>query len=201
MTDATERLEIVREAGQIGLDLLACDTPPVSRYTPEDDDGVPLFEEDDRYWAAWTRIKELLNDFAEDEVEIERWPENQVPFLSANADRYIDGTRFATVGVNYGADGVNVINIEFKIDEGWATYINDYQDDLTALDIGRQIGAVELAVLAYELQSPTETLDYWMTENLYRKQSSWAKVRQASRQTVNDRVRSARSKLGFEDDE
>jgi hypothetical protein len=199
MTDVRERLDVVRAAGQLGLDLLECETPPLSWTTPERDDGMPIFEEDDRYWSAWNRILDLLDDFSPPGVDITEWDE-EVPFMSAHTYRYVDGKEFATVGVNYGADGSYLINIQFNIEDGWHASINDHRENLTALDIGRKIGAAELAVLAHELQSPAETLDYWMTDMLYAgSQSAWAADRQASRQTVSDRVRAARNKLAHED--
>jgi len=200
MTDVEGRLAVVREAGQVGLDLLECETPPLSWTTPERDDGMPIFEEDDRYWNAWDQILDILEDFtSKGVVDVQEW-DDTVPFMSADAYRGVDGEQFATVGVNYGADGSYLINIQFHIEDGWRASINDHRENLTALDIGRQIGAAELAVLANELQSPAETLDYWMTDTLYAgSQSAWAADRQASRQTVSDRVRSAREKLGGED--
>jgi len=202
MTDVEKKLEVIRKSGQVGIDLLECETPPVSRYTEENEDGVPIFEEDERYWDAWTRIRGLVEEFGEDGAEVERWPNEEMPFLSAYGARSVGGENFAQVTVNYVADGSFVITLEYRIDGGWATYISERAEDLTVLDIGRQITGVELALLANELESPAETLDYWMTNVLYGydaiTQSSWAKIRKASRQTVSDRVRAARGKLGVE---
>lgn len=198
MTEVEEKIGVVREAGEIGLELVQCDTPPVSRYAPEDDDGVPIFQEDDRFWNAWDQVRNSVTKF-DDNAEAEEYRDEPVPYFAIHAYREVSGEEFATVGFVYGADGGCVINIEFKIEDGWRS-INDYQENLTALDVGREIGAVEIAVLANELQSPTETLDYWMTQTLYSThQSSWATDRKASPQTVSDRVRSAKEKLSFDD--
>lgn len=198
MTEVDQKIQLVREAGEIGLELLECNTPPVSRYAPEGDDGVPIFQEDERFWSAWTQARDLAAKF-DDDPTIEEVRDDSVPHFAIHTRRRIDGERFANVGFVYGADGKCVINLEFKIEDGWRA-INDYQKDLTALDIGRQIAAVELAVLANELQSPAETMDYWMTQTLYSiRQSSWADDRKASPQTVSDRVRSAKEKLDFEE--
>lgn len=205
MTDTGERLEAVRAAGQCGLDLLEYETPPVSRYTPDADDGKPVLEEDDRYWSSWTAIRDRIDDFAsrsfhEADVEVSEERDEDIPTMSAVGYHYIDEEPFASVGVIYWADGDVLLNIGFRIEGGWNASINARRDNLTALDVGRKIGAAELAVLANELQSPAETLDYWMTDTLYAgSQSAWAADRQASRQTVSDRVRSAREKLGEEE--
>lgn len=199
MTDCHERLGVVREAGELGLDLLECETPPLKWTTPERDSGMPIFEEDNRYWDAWNNLLDLLDAFTTSGLDIEEYDGDGVPFMTASAYRRVDGEQFATVGVNYTVDGGFLLNIQFNIEDGWRASINDYRENLTPLDIGRKIGAAELAVLAHELQSPAETLDYWMTDTLYSgSQSAWAADRQASRQTVSDRVRAARTKLEHE---
>jgi len=204
MTDIGERLEAVRAAGQCGLDLLECDTPPVSRYTPDADDGKPVFKEDARYWSSWTTIRDRIDEFAsrdfrDSDVEVTEDRDEDVPVMTAAGYHYLEEEPFASVGAIYWADGDFLINIGFRIEDGWHASINARRDNLTALDLGRQIGAAELAVLANELQSPAETLDYWMTDTLYAgSQSAWATDRQASRQTVSDRVRAARNKLDHE---
>lgn len=196
MIDVEGKLEMVREAGRLGINLLECDTPPVSRYTPDAPDGGPAFTEDERYWDAFSDIHGLIDAFAQGDPEVKEWRDQPVPFRSIHADRTISGVEFAQVDINYAADGDYLINLEFQIDDGWATSINAKAENLTKLDIGRRIAGVEIAVLAHELGSPAETLDYWMTNELYGgKQARWAEVRQASRQTVSDRVRSARTKL------
>jgi hypothetical protein len=198
MTDVKEKLEVVREAGELGLELLECDTPPVSRYTPEGDDGVPIFQEDERFWDAWIRVRDLVAEFDEDaEVNEERG--DTIPYLAIDARRQVGGERFALVSFVYGADGGGTLTIQFQIEDGHRT-ISEYKEKLTALDLGREIAATEITLLANELQSPAETLDYWMTQTFSStRQSSWADDRKASPQTVSDRVRSAKEKLDYEE--
>jgi hypothetical protein len=115
--------------------------------------------------------------------------------MCVRASRAVDG-EFANLHVNYAADTTLTITLEFSIapDRGPVS-ISEYATDVTALELARRITAIEIAVLAHELNSPAETVDYWMTNEQYR-QSEWADTRNASRQTVNDRVQAARSKLG-----
>ena len=199
MTDIEGRIDVVQEAGQLAIDLLNCQTPSISYYVTEANDGKPVFEDDTRFWDAWKNIRKSISSFADGDIEVQEWREEAVPFISAYGTRYVSGEEFAHADVNYNADGVLVITLEFRIDEGWSTYISQRAHDLSVLDIGRQIGAIELAVLANELESPTETLDYWMTDVLYTfRQATWADVRQVSAQTVSDRVRAAQEKIGEE---
>ena len=199
MTYTGEKIDVAQEAGQLGIDLLNCDTPPVSYYVAEADDGKPVFEDDTRFWGAWTDIRNRVASFTDENIKVEEWREEDVPFISASGTRYVSGEEFAHAHADYSTDGVLVITLEFQIEEGWSTYISQRAHELSALDIGQQIGAIELAVLANELESPTETLDYWMTDVLYTfRQATWADVRQVSAQTVSDRVRAAEEKLGEE---
>lgn len=139
-------------------------------------------------------------DFHESDVRVSEERDADIPTMSAVGDYYIDEEPFASVGAIYWADGNSLLNIGFRIEDGWRTTINARHDNLTALDVGRKIGDAQLAVLANELQSPAETLDYWMTDTLYAgSQSAWAADRQASRQTASDRVRSARGRLSEEE--
>lgn len=198
MTDTRELVEVVREAGQLGLDLLECERPMVGYYVAEADDGKPALEDDEQFWNAWIRQRDLLGEFGDIEV-IEERDDGEVPYLFASSERSVSGEVFAQAHVTFGADGISVITLEFNIDGTWAASISERTHELTALDFSRRIAAIELAVLAHELESPAETLDYWMTNELYtRSQSSWATARQASRQTVSDRVRAAREKLDGE---
>lgn len=195
MADVRLKLRAVREAGDVMLQLLDIDTPPVSFYCTTEEDGTPILEDDERYWNAWKRIRNAVGEYGQ--VEVTDWRE-EVEELSvqAAARRYFDAREFAHIYADYSADGTLVITTEFQIHDGWGTFISERAEELKPLDVGRRIASIELAVLAHELNSPAETLDYWMTTEQYTySQAIWAKVRNVSRQTVNDRVQSARSKL------
>lgn len=199
MGHAKEKVEAVRDAGELALKLLEIDTPPVSFYCETTEGGSPILKQDERYWPAWQQIKDIVEPYGL--FSVSNWEEDtESPVKQADATRKIDGEEWAQVHAGYGADGTLVITLEFYVDEGWGTYISERASELTPLDVGRRVAAIELAILANELESPTETLDYWMTTEQYtRSQSRWADIRSASRQTVSDRIRSAREKLGVED--
>ena len=110
MTEVDQKIQLVRE-------LLECDTPPVSRYTPEGDDGVPIFQEDEQFWSAWTQASDLAAKFDDDPI-VEEVRDDSVPHFAIHTRRRIGGERFVDVGVVYGADEKCVINLGFKIEDG-----------------------------------------------------------------------------------
>lgn len=198
MIHTQEKVEAVRDAGEIALKLLEIDTPPVSFYCETTEEGSPILKQDKRYWSAWKQIKEIVEPYGL--FSVSNWDEDtETPSKQADATRKIGGEDWAQVHAGYGANGTLVITLEFHVNEGWGTYISERASEITPLDVGRRVAAIELAILANELKSPTETLDYWMTAEQYtRSQSIWADIRHASRQTVSDRIRSAREKLDVE---
>ncbi|WP_424016235.1 hypothetical protein ACOZ4N_00260 (plasmid) [Halorientalis pallida] len=199
MTDVLEKVEVIQQAGEITLDLLEIGFPPAGYGCPEDENGTPILEEDERYWSAFKEIESRLETFGSVEFTDEfLTPDN--PFLSLTARKSLGGGVFCQYNINYGADGVGTIVVEYRMNEGWHTAIDHHPSELHPVDVGRYVARAELSLLANELESPTETLDYWVVEGSdYHdsefSQSRWAKVRNVSRQTVNDRVQSARGKL------
>jgi len=194
MTDTEKKTKAVRDAGQIAIQLLQVDRTPVGFYCETTDSGSPVMESDDRFMETWQEITSIVSEYGDIETETLE-DDGEKPGKSVQSHRTVEEEEFAIVDVVYVADGGLTITLEFQAGEGWGTYISEHAKDLTVLDVGRRIAGIELAVLANELESPAETLDYWMTTEQYSSQSIWADVRQASRQTVSDRVRSARKKL------
>lgn len=194
MADIATKIEAVRDAGEIAIRLLQLDRTPVSFYCETTDSSSPVLESDDRFMDTWQQITDIVSNYGDIETDtLEEGGEK--PAKSVQSHRMIGNEDFGIVDVVYVADGGMTITLEFKAGDGWGTYISEHAVDLTVLDVGRRIAAIEIAVLANELESPAETLDYWMTTEQYSRQSTWADVRQASRQTVSDRVRLAKEKL------
>ncbi len=198
MANSQAKIQAVQDAAEIAFELLQVDTPPISFYCETYDDGSPILKQDERYWSTWKQIMEIVEPYGL--FSVSNWEEDsESPSKQADATRKIDGEDFAHLHAGYGADGTLVITMEFRLNDGWGTYISERATEISPLDLGRRVAAIELAILANELESPTETLDYWMTTEQYtQSQSTWAGVRNASKQTVSDRVRSARDKLDIE---
>jgi hypothetical protein len=131
-----------------------------------------------------------LESFGEVEVKTD-YRDEPSPFVSLIARRTMDGDTFAQVHLDYAASGTCHLSIEYQIKEGWHTMLDHDFPELDSMEIGRLLARAELAILANELESGTEALDYWITEvsahhseSRY-SQSDWARVRNVSRQTVN----------------
>lgn len=193
------KIDVFQEVGEITIRLLETRFPPAGYGCPEAENGAPILEEDERYWSALKEMESILKSFGPVEISDEFFSPAE-PFLALKATKSIDDNHFCNFHVNYGADGDSVIVVEFRMNDGWHTIIDHHQDDLTPLNVGRFVARAELSVLANELESATETLDYWIVDaSEYHdskfSQSRWASIRNVSRQTVNDRVQSARNKL------
>ena len=199
MTDALAKIGVIQEVGETTLDLLEIGFPPAGYDCPVDDDGAPILKEDERYWSSLEEMQSQLESFGPVEVSDELFSASE-PFLNLKATRTIDGDLFCNFHVSYDAAGGGVIVVEFRMNDSWHTVIDHSPEDITRLDVGRFVARAELSILANELESPTETLDYWIVDgsNYHDSrfsQSRWADIRNVSRQTVNDRVQSARKKL------
>lgn len=199
MGDITQKIDVVQDIGKATVDLLEIGFPPASYSCPVDEMGPDALKQDDRYGEALDKMVNRLSEFGEVEVDDEFFTESE-PHLDLRATRYIDQEEFSILNIGYSADGTGVIVGEFLIDGGWYTAVDHHPAELDTLDVGRYIARAELALLAHELESPADTLDYWVTEgsdyhDSEYSQSSWAKIRNVSRQAVSDRVRSAEDKL------
>lgn len=198
MVDTRRMVETAREAGNLAIEILEIGFEPASYNCPEDEEGDPLLDEDPRYWQNFTEMKETLQSFGE--VEVEDQYLKQDHSMGLRATKEIDGEEFSHFYVGYGADGGNVIVVEFKMDGGWYTVIDHHSPDLSPVQVGRYVARAELTILANRLGSSTETLDYWMVEasdyhDSKTTQSLWAKHRGVSKQAVSDNVNSAKRTL------
>lgn len=199
MPHTEAKLEALRSAGSIATNLLDMDFPPVAFGCPSDEDGLQ-FEEDERYWTAVQETKQRMESFGEVEVKTD-YRDEPSPFVSLIARRMMDGNTFAQIHLDYAASGDCHLSIEYQIKEGWHIMLDHDFPELDSMEIGRLLARAELAILANELESGTEALDYWVTEvsahhseSRY-SQSDWARVRNVSRQTVNQRVQAVKQRL------
>lgn len=151
------------------------------------------------WWDAWCEIREIIDDAFEADVE---------------------GGNSATLTENEPRDNMSVRNefINFSIDVyagGDLSYITEYAididsnmwgmlhegfvdlDGLDQIKLGREVARAELAIIINTTKSAAETIDYWQTklDPTGWNQKNWADIRGVSRQTVNDRVRSAAESL------
>ena len=200
MGDTRPKLKILRQAGRVGAELLEIDRPPVAYNCPSDDNGL-RFEEDEGYWDAFSKMKQKLEQFYEVEVKTD-YRDEPTPFLGLIATQNVAGDEFLHINVDYDAIGGSRLVIEYRIDGGWHTMTDHEFEEIDSVEIGRLVARAELAILANELESSTEALDYWITEeSAYSKakysQSRWAKARKVSRQTVNQRVQSVKERLSI----
>lgn len=152
------------------------------------------------WWNAWCEIREIVDEAFEADVE---------------------GGNSATLTKDEQRDTMTVRNefINFSIDVyagGDLSYITEYAIDLDSnlwgmlyegfvdldgldqIQLGREVARAELAIIINTTKSAAETVDYWQTklDPTRWNQKNWADIRGVSRQTVNDRVRSATDSLG-----
>lgn len=196
MADTTAKLNIIREAGDIATQLLHLGYPTPSPDCPTDEDGNPLLKEDDQFWSHMEQIETILRRFGD--VERDYNPSKGVVL---EVDRMVDGELFCKFFVLPGLKDTGAMTVQFVLNNDWHTAIDHWYPDLKQVDIGRYIAKAELSILAGELGSNAETLDYWMAECVdYHDeqwdQSKWAKARNVSRQSVSQNVRDAKQKIG-----
>lgn len=204
MSEVAEKIETIRDIGDAVTKVLEIGFEPAKFGCPVEGGPESLLE-DERYSQSLNDMKSVLSDFGEVEVDDEFFSESE-PFLSIRSTKYVNYNRFSTIHVNYAADGTGVVTAEFQIEESWFTAVDHHVEELSTADIGRFVARAELLLLAHEFESPTETLDYWITEGCDfqeggLRQSRWADLRGVSRQSVSDRVRSAKKKLDSVSDE
>lgn len=198
MADTVKLLETVREAGDITLKILDIGFEAASYGCPENDEGVPLLEEDTRYWGNFSEMRGVLEDYGEVEVVDDFLEEDQT--MGLRATKTVDGEPFSHFNLSYGADGGNVIVVEFRMNGRWNTVIDHHSPELTPVQVGRYVARAELSILASQFGSSTETLDYWMIEasdyhDSEFTQSRWARTRDVSKQAVSKNVNSAKEVL------
>lgn len=210
MVDVNHQLEIVREMGNIVVELLEVGFAPASYGCPENDDGDPLLEEDDRFWDNLLELQQVLQQFGD--VEIGNEYREHTPSRTLNLERVTDTEDTARVHVHYWAKGGAYIGGDINTSEGNSIDIFDQTHDrLSPAAVGRLVARAELMILILALGSSAETLDYWMVEMaLYRgsdyeqsemtgikkvTQSKWADIRGVSRQAVSKQITSAKRKL------
>lgn len=198
MIDSVDKINILQDAGDIATQLLHTGFPTPSPDCPSDEEGHPILEGDDRYWNYIDQIEVCLSRFGEVERHENMRGINAGATLAAS--RNVGDGWTCSLRAMPGLHGNGAITLEYMLNNSWQTAIDHSYSELTMVDIGRYIAKAELSILANELGSNAETLDYWMVEEAdYRDpewdQSRWAEVRGVSRQTVNQRVRDARQKL------
>jgi len=154
-------------------------------------------EQDGEWWDAWCEIHAIVRDRVAD------------PDISANEmrpdiepHRRHDGLRATTdhvsLSVKVYADGH--VRILAEYDDGrpaWSVLHEDHAEAVDAIDIGREVAAAELTLLASATGSCAAALDYWQTQERPRppQQRVWAEMRGVNRQTVSDRVAETRDIL------
>lgn len=158
-------------------------------------------EQDEDWWSAWVRLCDIVDETM-GMVDPAAGRTNMMrPDIDPSRRRMEIGaeTEYTSLSVTVYASGDLGILAEYEPADGGA-YDVLFEgrlsiDSVSGVDLGRQVSAFELAVLANETGSCADTLDYWMTAMHGLRQREWADIRGVGRQTVNDRVRSARTAL------
>lgn len=217
MVDIDNQVKIVREMGNVVIDLLDIGFVPASYNCPENENGELVFEEDEWFWRQVQTLEQALSQFSE--VEIERdeggYPDYKArDFIDLVAERKTEDGITSELSIYYPASGKGLIMGYIKTPEGKSVDVFDHHaEEISSDTVGRLVARGELSLLIFALESPAEALDYWMIEerpdlrSSYDKdsngegvrkitQSKWAKTRGVSRQAVSKHIRSAKTKLG-----
>lgn len=197
MVDPRIRLNAIREAGEVALEVLDIGFRPADN---ENGQGSAILEEDPKYGPCLEALKNAMGGFGP--VDVAEFPE--APSVRRLAsDRTEDEETFCEVVVLYRADGTGSISVRVNTATGNIFPVHGDEFELSPLQIGRNIAQAELAILVAELGSCAEALDYWVTEEIdyqHRKDDSapseaWHNSRGVTRQAISNNVNSARRKL------
>jgi len=152
------------------------------------------------WWEAWCEIRAILAESFEADVE-----GGNSATLTENEprDSMLVQNEFINFSVDVYAGGDVSYIAEYAIDEAsetWGMLYEGFRDleSYNQITVGREVARAELAIIVNTTKSAADTLDYWQTElePIGWNQKGWADIRGVSRQTVNDRVRSAVDSLG-----
>jgi hypothetical protein len=152
----------------------------------------------DDWWNTWCEIRGIINDSFDENVG-----ESGRSATLGPVDLYAS-MRVSTDHISLGVDVYSGHDVHFVAEyasgedftssggmlyEGWG-------DGLDEIELGRAVAGAEQEIIAHATESAAETIDYWQTElSPNMSQSRWADTRNVGRQTVNDRVQSARDVL------
>ncbi|WP_285254132.1 hypothetical protein [Halobacterium salinarum] len=147
------------------------------------------------WWDAWCEIREIIDDAFEANVEggnsATLTEDEQYDHMSVRNE-------FINFSIDVYAGGDLSYITEYAIDiesNAWGMLYEGFPDvdGLDQIQLGREVARAELAIIINTTKSAAETIDYWQTklDPIGWNQKNWADIRGVSRQTVNDRVRSA----------
>lgn len=204
-TEVEEQMKNLNGLVDVLLEIDEVDVPEFDVEAYVTDEGYVDFMEDEDWWGTILEISNILDNYGKSGTG-----ENKlIPGREKHKqyDELIGSAGIVSIRVRVFANGSKRINVVFEIDGAPYEDVVDNAGEI-GTDIVREvteiIAAARLWLLANRLESPAETLDYWATNDLggrstlkpSLRQSSWAEIRGVSRQTVSDRVRAAREKLG-----
>lgn len=152
----------------------------------------------DDWWNTWCEIRGIINDsFDENVGESGRsatlGPVDLYATMRISTDHISLSVHvYSGYQVNFVAEyasGEDFVGTGGMLYEGEAGRLDE-------IELGRAVAGAEQEIIAHATESATETIDYWQTElSPNMSQSRWADTRNVGRQTVNDRVQSARDVL------
>lgn len=209
MVAINRQFEAVREIGEIVLTMMEIGSTPASFDCPKGDDGRPLLEEDEGYWQNLEEFESVLQDYGDPEITDSGLGTKEDPFASGRiieVERVFSEDFVWRLEILYYAYGEVNISASVIVDSVEKVVLEPYLNpgeegayELTPVDVGRMVARAELVLLADQLGSSAEILDYWMIEELSPglrlTQEKWGATRGVSRQAVNENVNAARAKL------
>lgn len=202
---AKKKIEDVHTMAEAMRQLKSVDVPPIDTS----DEGEITFSEatiDDididranDWWGSWCEIRDIVNENFD--TGVGKSGESATLTLGRNWGTMRIETDHIKFEVNlYGSSSIYVI-AQYALSENFSDTGREIYsrptDEIDEVELGRSVAAAEQEILAYATESAAETLDYWHTEldpHMYvsTSQTSWAEIRGVGRQTVSDRVRSAK---------
>jgi hypothetical protein len=152
------------------------------------------------WWEAWCEIREIIDDAFETDVE----GGNCATLTELEPGDHMSATNeLINFSIDMYASGDLSYITEYPIDaesNSWGMLYEGFPDvdGLDQIQLGREVARSEMIIIINSTRSAAETVDYWQTKLNPTPliQKNWADIRGVSRQTVNDRVRSAVDSLG-----
>jgi hypothetical protein len=171
-------------------------TVEITEETLEDLDIEGVSE----WWEAWCEVRDILNEAFDGDVD-------GGDCATLTDDEPHDNMSVTNESINFNIDMYAYGDVhfiaEYAIDTESTTWEMLYEgfpdaDGLDQINLGREVARAELAIIISNTKSAADTIDYWQTklDPTGWNQKSWGDIRGVSRQTVNDRVRSAVDSLG-----
>jgi len=152
------------------------------------------------WWDAWCEVREILAEAFDGDVE---GGDSATLTEEEPRDSMFVQNEFLNFSVDIYAGGDVAYISEYAIDatsDSWGVLYEGFRDvdSYDQITLGREVARAELAIIVNTTKSAADTLDYWQTElePTGWNQKGWADIRGVSRQTVNDRVRSAVDSVG-----